>query len=329
MPSTIRQSHYYATPRALTAGAGGAFAVASPTAAPTSGERVKPGQLIGASTGQVVMLKGQAPGKYFVEVRRPSGQLAWVLSTGAVLPGVRAATPAPVPAPAPRPATGPRPVAKPASKPVRPVRQAPAPTVKTGDGASALQAIIANDQKTHLWLVQALYWKAKVSQLSGPTADLLDKKLSALIASYNARQQKIKQSRYVKVSTGVNDTVQGWLSRLKGLVGMNGIGILPALPAVPILVGVVVGAALIGGLWLLLRDDVPRSVNDLQQAAKLTETYRSMSPEEKELFDKTTEDAAKAGAESVDDTFFGKLKNNALLIAGAILLYAQATKNKK
>lgn len=328
MPSKIQQSHYYATPRALTAGAGGAFAVASPAAAPTSGERVKPGQLIGTSTGQVVMLTGQAPGKYFVEVRRPAGGLAWVLSTGAVLPRSKAAAPAPaqrqVPAPRQVPASPRRPApAAPTSA------RRPAPAVKTGDGASALQAIIANDQKTHLWLVQALYWKAKAAQISGSTADLLDKKLAALIASYNARQQKIKQSRYVKVSTGVNNTVQGWLIRLKGLVGMNGIGILPALPAVPILVGVVVGAALIGGLWLLLRDDVPRSVNDLQQAAKLTEAYQGMSPQEKELFDKTTDEAAKAGADSVDDTFLGKLKNNALLIGGAILLWSQATKNRK
>jgi hypothetical protein len=93
-------------------------------------------------------------------------------------------------------------------------------------------------------------------------------------------------------------------------------------------VGAAISAALLGGLWLLLRDEVPRSANDLKEAAHLTNTYRGMSQDEKELFDKTTDESAKAGADSVDDSFFGKLKNNALLIGGALLLYSQVSKRK-
>ncbi len=344
----ITKSHFYAA-RVLRAGTGNAWAVPSPATAPTAGQRVASGQVVGTSTGQVVMLPGQVKGKYFIQVKRPTGELAWVLNSTVVGPvgaamksaARKAMQLAPVlynAAQQVKPDRQASAAAKPA-RPVRPVNKprrpaAPAtPAVQTGDGQAALQAIIGNDQKTHAWLVKALYYQAQAAKVSGPVgADVQATQLRNLVARYNVRQLKIKQSRLVKWSTGVSSTVQGWVDRLKSLVGMGSpaaVGVLPALPVVPILVGAAVAATLAGALWVLLRDEVPRSAKDLQEAAHLSEIYQQFAPAEKEFYDKGVEDAAKAGRDSVDDSFFGKLKSNALLIGGGLLVFNYLSKKKR
>ena len=334
MPAArITQSPFYAVPRVLRASTGYAWAVPSPTASLTAGERVAAGQVVGATTGQLVTLPGQPTGAFFLQVKRPTGELAWVLNT--------TTTRAPVPGEGVRPAPQPvRPAAppatRPAPRPAAPVKAArrsvaarkPAP-IQTGDGNGVLQAIIGNDQKTHAWLVKALYYQAKAAKVSGPDTAALDKRLQAVLASYTARQRKIRESSLIQAQAGVSRTVQGWVDRLKSLVGMSGpaaVGFL--LPVAPILVGAAVSAALIGAVWLLVRNDLPPSVQDLHAAAQLTETYRSMSPDEQELFDKTTDASGKAGADSQKKGFFDGLKDNVLLIGGGILAFSILSKKK-
>lgn len=297
---------------------------------------LKKNEFAGTSTGRYVRMR-QMDGAWqsWFEVEDGTGQQWWARADT-----IGVARPTGQPA-APTKASGPtKATAAPARAP-RTRRPAPAPRrVATGDGQSALDTIVANDQKTHGWLVKALYYqaRAKAAGVSGPTAatDALDRQLAAVIGSYNARQQKIRNSTLVKASTGINETVKGWIERVKAMVpglGGAGVGLLPALPLVPILVGVAAGAMAMGALWLLLRNDVAPSVNNLIAAARLTDAYGNMAPDGKELFEKTVTAAGEAGEQAgedkADNSLFGQLKNNILLVGGGILAFTMLSKPKR
>ena len=341
MPSVrIQRSSYYARQIRLSATTG-TWAVPSPQAAPSAGDRVEAGQLVGTSTGNFVRFPTQPTGAFFLEVSRPGRANAWVLNT-ATRPV------AAVKASLTRTATVVRSLVRTAvakgaalkQLPAAPKRPAPQPTPKpqprpaaTGDGAAVLRNIVANDQQTHAHLVQAYYHRAVATRAGVADNPQLAAQLEAVKASYEGRQQKVRGSKLVKSSFGVTKAVKGWMERLAALVGLNGIGVLPV--AVPLLYATlaVVTAAAAGALFVYLRKDEPKSATDVKAAFHLSKEYQAMSPEAQQASDTAVDDAARGGVKEGEDneknSLVNIIKDNVLLIGGALLLVNYAGKNRR
>lgn len=191
---------------------------------------------------------------------------------------------------------------------------------------------MANDQQTHAHLVQAYYHRAVATRAGVADNPELAAQLAAVTASYTARQDKVRKSRSVKVTTGVSKTVKSWMDKLSSAMGLSGIGVLPAL-AVPVLLGVLVGAGAVGILWLLLHKDEPRSAADAKAAFHLSKAYGEMSPEQQQTSDTAVDDAAKGGVKEGENneknSLVNVIKSNVLLIGGALLLLNYAGKNRR
>lgn len=329
----IQKSPYYAARRLLVAGPQGAWVLPSPAVEPAAGDRLMAGAPVGTSTGQIVQLKGQPSGAYYVEVRRPRGGNGWVLNTF-----VRLAPPAgaAVRLPGPRPATAPpRPTIKAAAprtgKAPRPRRTVtPAQAVKRGDGEGLVRSIVENDKNTHGYLLEALYWRAR-----GADNPALSQQLNAVVASYNTRQDKIRQSTLLKVSTGMRDKARRWWDALKALApGLNGaaVGTPLVLPVVPILIAAAVASVATLALWQAFHQDHAQSKQDVENAVKLSEAYKKASPEGQQAMLDTAGTAfdagTKAGEAAADTGFFAQLKNNALLVGAGIAGFVLLSKKK-
>ena len=340
-PVRIQRSALYARRIPLFATTG-TWVVPSPQAAPSTGDRVTTGQLVGTSTGNVVRFATQPNGAFFIEVARPGRMNGWVLDTAvitnaAVKPRlVQAADSVKrlVRTVAPKAAA-----VLVSRKPIAPKRPAPKPTAKpqarpaaTGDGAAVLRNIVANDQQTHAHLVKAYYHRAVAIRAGVADNPQLAAQLAAVTASYEARQDKVRKSRSVKVTTGVSKTVKNWMDKLSSMMGLSGIGVLPVLTA-PVLLAALVGAGAVGILWLLLHKDEPKSAADAKAAFHLSKEYGAMSPEEQQASDTAVDNAARGGVKEGEDneknSLINVIKDNALLIGGALLLVNYAGKTRR
>ena len=233
-----------------------------------------------------------------------------------------------------------RPLKTPAPASKRPkVGQKPAPvarlTTRTGqggDGIACVQNIVVNDRQTHVYLVQALYFRERARQV-GRTNAAASAALDKTVASYATRQQKLRTSKLLKANTGLTEWAKSWLTKLKAAVSGPGVGILPAIPAG--VAAVVVGVTILGtaaACWALFSPDESKSAADVQSSFQASDIYRSMSPEEQQASSQAIEQAGKGGyndgKDAADTSLFGQLKTVALWLGGGYL-FAQMLGNRQ
>lgn len=224
-----------------------------------------------------------------------------------------------------------RPLKTPAPASKRP-KASPKPTPATrlstragqgGDGIACVQNIVFNDRQTHTYLLQALYYRARASQ-AGRTNAAASAALDKTVASYTARQQKLRSSKLLKANTGLTEWAKSWLTKLKAAVSGPGVGILPAIPAG--VAAVIVGVTILGtaaACWALFSPDESKSAADVQSSFQASDVYRSMSPEEQQASSQAIEQAGKGGyndgKDAADTSLFGQLKTVALVLGGGYL----------
>ncbi|MDO7886833.1 hypothetical protein [Hymenobacter cheonanensis] len=233
-----------------------------------------------------------------------------------------------------------RPLKTPAPASKRPkASQKPAPvsrlTTRTGqggDGIACVQNIVANDRQTHVYLVQALYYREQARR-AGRTNAAASATLDKTVASYVARQQKLRTSKLLRANTGLTGLAKSWLAKLKSVVSGPGVGILPAIPAG--VAAVVMGVVIVGtaaACWALFSPDESKSAADVQTAFQASDIYRGMSPEEQQASSQAIEQAGKGGyndgKDAADNSLFGQLKTVALVLGGGYL-FTQLLGNRR
>lgn len=235
-----------------------------------------------------------------------------------------------------RPLKTPAPASK---RPQRTKRTQPAPVTRLttragrgGDGIACVQNIVTNDRQAHVYLVQALYYRERARQ-AGRTNAATSAVLDKTVASYAARQQKLRTSKLLKANVGLTAWAKTWLDKLKAAVSGPGVGVLPAIPAG--VVAAVVGVTILGtaaACWALFSPDESKSVADVQTAFQASEVYRNMSPEEQQASSQAVEQAGKGGyndgKDAADNSLFGQLKSAALVL-GCGYLFLQVSGNRK
>jgi len=223
-----------------------------------------------------------------------------------------------------------RPLKTPAPASKRPVAPKKVPvtrlTTRTGqggDGIACVQNIVANDRQTHVYLVQALYYREQARR-AGRTNAAASATLDKTVASYIARQQKLRTSKLLRANTGVTALAKSWLAKLKSAVSGPGVGILPAIPAG--LAAVVLGVAIVGtaaACWALFHTDESKSAADVQSAFEASDVYGQMSPEAQKASSEAIKQAGEKGYEdgknAGDTSLFGQLKTVALVLGGGYL----------
>lgn len=170
-----------------------------------------------------------------------------------------------------------------------------------------------NDKQTHARLIKALYHRERMAKRPkiGVVDTALDTRLTQLAARYNARQQKVRSSTLLRVTTGVSDATKAVMDQLKALISGPQVGALPLAVVVPVALVAVAGLSYL--VYKAFSEDEARSVQDVIEAAHLSQVYQNMDETEKRFFDEETKKAAEAGAR---DAKKGSLKN-ILLAAGA------------
>jgi hypothetical protein len=186
-----------------------------------------------------------------------------------------------------------------------------------------VQNIVANDRQTHTLLVQALYYRQRASQV-GRTNAAASALLDKTVASYAARQQKLRTSKLLKANVGLTQLAKSWLDKLKSAVSGPSVGILPAVPAG--VAAVVIGVTILGtaaACWALFHTDESKSAADVQSAFEASDVYGQMSPEAQKASSEAIKQAGEKGYEdgknAGDTSLFGQLKTVALVLGGGYL----------
>lgn len=252
---------------------------------------------LGVSTGRIVK-DATTPSRYWIELKRGTA-LGWVRDDVCT---EKVPYSAPAPAKPATPATPPKPAASP-----------------SGDGQRCIANLVRNDQRTHAHLVKAQYHRERMARRPriGVIDTEQDAQLAKLAARYNVRQQKVRSSSLLKVSTGVSQGTKALMDKLKAIISGPGVGALPLALVVPVALATVAGLSYL--VYKAFFQDEADSAQDVLNAAKLSQTYQSMDAAEQELFDKTVQEAGNAGhkegREDEQNGFFGQSKN-LLLAAG-------------
>jgi hypothetical protein len=179
-------------------------------------------------------------------------------------------------------------------------------------GEACIRRIVANDQTTHKLLLRCQIMQIANAR-KGRKSSSLDAELVRLGRSYNARQDELRQSRLLKMQQGMSADAKYLMDKFKSWFSVSGIGAFP-LAAPLIIVGILVAG------YLVLKAFGPsekKSVEDVKAAAHLDERYKSMTPEQQQLFDETADKAGKAGYDKGQEQ--GMLTTG-LLLVGAVLL---------
>lgn len=230
----------------------------------------------------------------------------------------------PLAAPAPG---GKRPKANAAPKP-KPQPRLSTREGKGGDGQACVNNIVANDQQTHVFITQALYYRNRMLQAGRPDNPALSAQLDKVVATYSDRQQRLRTSKLLKTSTGLTQWAKSWTDKLKAMVSGPGIGVLPL---VPIALAVLAGVGLSIAVWYAFHQDEPKSAADVIAAFHASEAYNTMSPDQQTASDQAMQQAGKGGyqegKDASDNSFFGQLKTTAVWV-GAGLLAASLLKKK-
>lgn len=201
------------------------------------------------------------------------------------------------------------------------------PLSKKNDGATCIKNICARDISTHRLLVKLQLTRTALAR-RGRVIPALDAQLVRLARSYNARQQKVRSSRLLRVQTFVSDDVRALMAKLKSWI--SGVG------AVPLVVVVVpVALVAVAGLGYLVynafyRDEV-QAQKDNDEAAHASAVYGSMNTEQQQFDDERAKTSYDTGfqAGQKDGGPFGGLKNNLLLIGGTILVLNYLSNRKQ
>jgi hypothetical protein len=203
------------------------------------------------------------------------------------------------------------------AKPKTTTKPKPAPKPKPrlsadGDGVTCIKNLVGNDQRLHRLIIKMQVRKAYLAR-RGKRNAAMDAQLTKLVKSYNARQQRVRDSKLLKVQTGMAKDVQAMKDWFSDLISGPHVGAPPLVVLVP--VAVVVLAGLSYWVYRTFFADEKQGLAELSEAAQLDARYLSMSPEQQQFFDENMQKAYDKGRDDAGG-FLSSIKDS----AGVLLL---------
>jgi hypothetical protein len=193
---------------------------------------------------------------------------------------------------------------------------------KKGDGEACIKNITALDRDTHRRIIRIQTVQAQL-KARGKTNPIRDGEVARIVAGYNGRQKRLRESSQLKVQTRLSADVRAMMETLKSWwAKVPGVGALPLVVIVPAaLVALSVASYLVYNAWF--RDEV-QAQKDNDAAAHSDEIYQGMSPAEQKFDDDRSAASYKTGftAGQQDGGIFSGLQGPALLIGGVLLFNA-------
>jgi hypothetical protein len=193
---------------------------------------------------------------------------------------------------------------------------------KKGDGETCIKNITALDRDTHRRIIRIQTVQAQL-KARGKTNPIRDGEVARIVAGYNGRQKRLRESSQLKVQTKLSADVRAMMETLKSWwAKVPGVGALPLVVIVPAaLVALSVASYLVYNTWF--RDEV-QAQKDNDAAAHSDEIFQGMSPAEQKFDDDRSAASYKTGftAGQQDGGIFSGLQGPALLIGGVLLYNA-------
>lgn len=197
---------------------------------------------------------------------------------------------------------------------------------KKNDGATCIKNICTWDRSTHRHLVRLQLARVALAR-KGRVIPALEAQLFRLAASYNARQKKVRESRLLRVQTFISHDVQAMMDKLKSWV--SGVGAVPLVLLIPVALVTVAGLGYL--VYNAFFRDEPQAQKDNDEAAHASAIYGSMSQEQQAFDDDRSKNSYDTGfsAGQKDGGLFGGLKDNILMVGGALLLFNYLANRKQ